>query len=190
MLRSMPPRWIETHGSSLNSFCGWKASFLPALPKIRQHQDRDRQVDAEPDEDLVSVGLHARRDSRLARRLRARRGGRAPAAAKETVKRTTTRIAAARPASRSASRPTSRTDGRHQPDAAEGRRGDRRPSPSGGCRRRAPRLARRVGERPGSRAARARRRRRRRSRASAGRRARKPPERRPGPAGRRTWEET
>ena len=34
MLRSMPARWIETHGSSLNSFWGWNSSFLPELPKI------------------------------------------------------------------------------------------------------------------------------------------------------------
>ena len=33
MLTSMPPMWIETHGSSLNSFWGWKDSFLPSLPK-------------------------------------------------------------------------------------------------------------------------------------------------------------
>ena len=34
MLMSMPAMWIVIHGSSLNSFWGWKASFLPELPKI------------------------------------------------------------------------------------------------------------------------------------------------------------
>jgi hypothetical protein len=30
--RSSPPILIEIQGSSLNSFCGWKASFFPAEP--------------------------------------------------------------------------------------------------------------------------------------------------------------
>ena len=59
MLRSRPPRWIETHGSSLNSFCGLNSSFLPALPKISSSRIAIAEVDAEPDQDF-GFGLHRR----------------------------------------------------------------------------------------------------------------------------------
>ena len=72
MLRSMPARWIETHGSSLNSFCGWKASFLPSLPKISSIRIAIAEVDAEPDQDL-GFGAEPGLGRSLARLARARR---------------------------------------------------------------------------------------------------------------------
>ena len=91
---------------------------LAGVAEDQQHQDRDRQVGAEPDQDF-GFGLHARLLASGSSRWAI------PCAAKEIVKRTRTRTAAASPASRSTARPTTQDRGCHQPDAAEGRRGDR-----------------------------------------------------------------
>ena len=40
MLMSIGPSLSSIHGSSLNSFCGWKASFLPSEPNSIAEQDR------------------------------------------------------------------------------------------------------------------------------------------------------
>ena len=139
MLRSMPPRWIETHGSSLNSFWGWKASFLPRAAEDQQHQDRDRRSRRRARSGLlvlVFIALPRLRSSGSKRWAM-------PWAAKETVKRT-------RRGRRRRARPRVRRAGRRaaprSPSARRGRAWSRRrsPSPAGGCRRRSSSSARRA----------------------------------------------
>ena len=161
MLRSMPPSGCVIHGSSLNSFCGWNSSFLPSAAEDQEHQDRDREVGAEADQDFgFGASSLAGLGRCLALRLpapRARTGGRGPGRRRRSVKRTPGQDGGGEAASRRR-QADEQDDGRHQPDAAEGGRGEDRPSPAGGCPRRVrpPALAtgqeldRRAGSEPGA----------------------------------------